>query len=217
MGCNQTKELTPEEIVEGLKECLMFAADRTVKDLGAAGGFWGAKREIEVPGVLGKVIDKVQDLPGIGDEAKDFHKKMNEAAEAACGSKKTIDAFRNLINKINFADAKAILNGGADAATNAFRKLLGDTLREEFEKVVKEVMGELGVISVFEKITDAYAKIPFIGEKIELDLYDHIEQAALGSLWETLAHWEAQVRNSPALRESSQVLQRVFGQNQQKK
>ena len=210
MGCAESKELTAERIVEGLKAALDLAVRETVKQLGSAGGFNdNPALHISIPDTLGEVMDKCKSLPGIGGEVEDFEKKMNEAAEAAAGS--CADIFSNALNQLNFQDAKSILEGADDAATKIFREVLGGELLEKFGPIVKDKMSELGVVSVFEKITDAFAAIPLIGKKVEFDLYTYVCEKAFEGFFSVLAEFEGKVRNTPAMRESNQVLEEVFG------
>eukprot|EP00672_Neobodo_designis_P021593 CAMPEP_0174850116 /NCGR_PEP_ID=MMETSP1114-20130205/19053_1 /TAXON_ID=312471 /ORGANISM="Neobodo designis, Strain CCAP 1951/1" /LENGTH=214 /DNA_ID=CAMNT_0016084551 /DNA_START=40 /DNA_END=684 /DNA_ORIENTATION=- len=210
MGCTESKELTAERIVEGLKAALDLAVRETVNQLGSAGGFNdNPALHIKIPDTLGDVMDKVKPLPGIGDKVNEFESKMNEAAEAAAGS--CAEIFSNALGQLNFSDAKAILEGADDAATKIFREVLGGELLAKFAPIVREKMGELGVVSVFETITDAFASIPLIGKKVEFDLYDYVCNKAFEGFFSVLAEFEGKVRNTPAMRQNNQVLQEVFG------
>jgi hypothetical protein len=214
MGCTESKELTAERIVEGLKAALELAVRETVNQLGSAGGFNNnAALHIKIPDTLGEVMDKVKVLPGIGGEVEDFESKMNEAAEAAAGS--CADIFTNALSGLNFSDAKAILEGADDAATKIFREVLGADLLEKFAPIVRAKMGELGVVAVFETITGAFANIPFIGKKVEFDLYDYVCGQAFEGFFGVLAEFEGKVRNTPAMRQNNQVLEEVFASKKQ--
>lgn len=212
MGCTESKpQLTAERIVEGLKAALDLATRETIKVLSQPGGFMNnPSLHIPVPGTLGTVLEKVKPIPGIGDQANNFERKLNEAAEAAAGA--VYDIFANCINRMNFSDAKAILEGANDAATTAFRQFLGADILARFAPIVKAKMNEVGVVSAFQTIADTYEKIPFVGSKVEFDIYDYTVTKAFDGFFATLAQMESAVRNTPAMRANSQVLQDVFGQ-----
>jgi len=211
MGCTESKELSAERIVEGLKAALNLAASETVKKLSAAGGFNNnAALHIPLPGTLGEVLEKVKVLPGLGDKVQELENKMNEAAEAAAGA--CLHIFTNTIGQINFNDAKAILQGADDAATKVFRELLGPQVLKEFTPIIDAKMAELGVVTVFNAIMHAYENIPFIGKKVEFPLSEHVVTKAFEGLWVTLAEFEKAVRHTPALQQQQQVLVDVFGQ-----
>jgi hypothetical protein len=216
MGCSESKEreLTVEQIVEGLKAALDLAARETVKQLNQPGGFSNDPAlRIKTPGTLGEVFEKVRSLPGIGSKVDEFELKLNEAAEAACGA--ALEIVTSAINGLNFQDARAILQGADNAATRYFREVTGASLLEKFTPIVRAKMQEVGVISLFETITDAYASIPLIGKKINFDIYDHVVKATFEGFFTRFEQNEARVRHTPEMYRTNKALEQVFGRQQQ--
>ena len=218
MGCTESKEITAERIVEGLKAALQYAAEQTVKQLGSEGGFSNdPKLKIEIPGVLGKIQDNLEKLPGeLGKEAKDFETKVNRAAEAACAS--CLRIFTDLIPQINFADARAILDGADDEATKIFRQLKEKEVLATFQPIVKAKMEEMGVIKLASQMKEFWARLPIIGETDDLDIYEYVATKADQALWVTMAQWETKVRNSVQMQRTNKAMEDAFGarKNQQK-
>ena len=77
-------------------------------------------------------------------------------------------------------------------------------------------MEELGVISLYEKVTDAFASLPLIGKKVELDIYEHVTQDANKGLWSVLAEWEGKVRNSAEMQSTNKAMEEAFGARKKK-
>ena len=208
MGCAAAKELSPERMIEGLKSLLETAAGQTVNQLGAAGGFSGGALRITIPGTLGEVMGKAREMPGIGGKVDDFENKMNDAAEAASAA--CLDIFKAAIASLNFQNAKEILQGASDSATQFFRTALYDDVLARFVPIVHEKMNELGVVSIFTSITEAYENIPFIGKKVEFNIYEYVVDKAYTGFFATLGDWEKSVRTMPEFH-TSDALKDCFG------
>ena len=113
-------DLTNTEASGGLKEALTQGVSKAVSSLGAADGFLGNKEvKIPLPSSL-KKIEKGMKLMGMGKQSDELILKMNRAAEAAVPEAKTL--LVDSIKKMSVADAKAILTGPQDAATQYFKK-----------------------------------------------------------------------------------------------
>src|SRR5690554_7523642 len=109
-----------ETIARGLREALDQGIDKQVKKLTQEGGFYNNQLvKIMLPSELQKVDKTLRDI-GLGSLADEGLKIMNRAAEDAV--KETTPIFVNAIKGITFADAKDILLGQDDAATNYLKQ-----------------------------------------------------------------------------------------------
>ena len=110
--------LSNDEASSGLKEALTQGVGKAVGTLGAADGFFGNKEvKIPLPKSL-KKIEKGMKLMGMGKQSDELVLKMNRAAEAAVPEAKAL--LVGSIKQMTLADAKAILTGPQDAATQYF-------------------------------------------------------------------------------------------------
>ena len=110
--------LSNGEIESGLREALRVAGERTVDQVGVVDGF-NADPSIHIP--LPASLKKVQDglrAVGMSSMADDLELKINRGAEEASGE--AVDVFFGAIDQMTMDDARGILNGPDDAATQFF-------------------------------------------------------------------------------------------------
>ena len=113
-------DLTSKESAAGLKEALSRGAELAVGQLGKRDGFLGDSRvKIPLPDGLRQVEGGMRAF-GMGKQADELVETMNRAAESAVTEAKPI--LLNAVKSMSFDDAKGILAGGDDAATQYFRK-----------------------------------------------------------------------------------------------
>ena len=111
--------LAEHEIAAGLKEALAVGTERAVARVGVRDGFW-LNRDVNIP--LPESLRKVEKTLrtfGQGKVVDEFHLSLNRAAEAAVPEAVTI--FGDAIRGMTLADARGILNGPNNAATEYFR------------------------------------------------------------------------------------------------
>lgn len=112
--------LSTGEIGSGLKEALRLAADKVTGRLGRADGF-NADPAVHIP--LPDKLETVRKglaLAGQSGLVDDLELRLNRAAEAATPKAKQI--FFDAVQKMTLDDARAILNGPSDAATQYFKR-----------------------------------------------------------------------------------------------
>src|ERR1051326_996008 len=121
-GTNSTfTALTVDEMTKGLREALAKGTEKAIADLGKTNGFLGnVDVKIPMPQKL-QEVEKGLRMVKQDKYADEFITTMNHAAEAAVPEAGPIigDAIRDM----TVADAKNILNGPDDAATQYFRKV----------------------------------------------------------------------------------------------
>jgi hypothetical protein len=129
-------ELTNAEASSGLKAALIQGAGKAVSELSKTDGFLGnSEVKIPLPDAL-KRTEKAMRMFGMGKQADELILKMNRAAEAAVPEAKVL--LVDSAKKMTVADAKAILTGGEDAATQYFKKTTSTQMAEKFLPIVKK-------------------------------------------------------------------------------
>lgn len=204
--------LTQGDASKGLREALLKGIDRVVGQLGGKDGFLSnPKVRIPMPDSL-QAVEKGLRKFGQDKYADQFVESMNRAAESAV--KQAAPIFSKAITDMSFEDAKAILKGGDDAATQYLRKATDGDLRKRMMPIVKQATDRAQVTSAYKKLKDKGGKYlgmaqRFLGEKKDLDVDSHITNKALDGLYTTLAEQEKQIRKNPEEWTSS-ALKKVF-------
>src|SRR5471032_3196584 len=135
--------LTQGEASGGLKDALAQGAVAAVTNLGKPGGFSNNPAvKIELPGSLGKVAKKMKQF-GMGAQVDQLETSMNQAAEAAMPQAQAL--LVDAVKKMSVSDAKAILSGGNDSATQYLSKTSRDQIRAKFLPIVKQATDKVGV------------------------------------------------------------------------
>lgn len=200
--------LTDTEVTAGLKEALDKASAQAVDSLGRSGGFLNnPKVRIPMPEHLAWVE---KSLRGVGQDAlaDEFVGTMNSAAEQAVPL--ALEQFRNAIQAMTIEDAKGILSGPDDAATQYFRQQSESSLHSQFMPVVSNATQQAGVTASYKAMVD---KADFLGGLMNtggLDLDQYITDKTLDGLFLMVAEEEKQIRENPVAR-STELLKKVFG------
>lgn len=209
--------VSAEQAVAGLKEALGKGVQSAVKNLGCDGGFLNnLDVKIPLPEKLLKVETALR-VAGQGKLADDFIGTMNRAAEQAVPV--AAGVFGDAIKQMTFADAKAILTGPNDAATQYFRKTTQTSLFDSFLPIVKTATEKVGVTDAYKqmigKVNTAQtlgnlmgAKTPALLNQADLDSY--IANKAMDGLFKRVADEETLIRENP-LERTTDLLKKVFG------
>jgi hypothetical protein len=200
--------LSDEDVVKGLKEALSKGTQQAIASLGKEGGFLNNQDvKIPLPAELKKVEKLLRSL-GQDKYADQFVATMNHAAEKAVPEAATI--FADSISKMSLADAKSILNGADDAATQYFRKTSEATLKERFLPIVKAATDQAGVTAAYKKLIEkAGPAVQFLGVK-PTDLDGYVDGQTVDGLFKMIAAEEKRIREDPLAR-TSDLLKKVFG------
>ena len=107
-------------------------------------------------------------------------------------------------------DAKAILTGPDDAATQYFRKTSGTQLHEQFLPIVRAATAKTGVTAAYKNLlAHAGPAASFLGHDAG-DLDGYVTTKSLDGLFKMVAAEEKKIREDPVAR-STDLLQKVFG------
>ena len=203
--------LTGGEIAKGLKEALRVASTRVVDQVGQDGGYLqDPDIHIPLPGYLAQARSVLQTV-GAAGLLTDLEKQLNRAAETAAPEAERI--FIDSISAMTLDDAKRILNGPDDAATQYFRRTMTPDLRETFRPVVDQHLAETGAMRTLDRTLESYEQVPFaqgIKGNAQKRLVDHGLDGALSGIFHYMAKEEAAIRKDPAKR-TTDLLKRVFG------
>jgi hypothetical protein len=196
------------EMVAGLKEALNKGTQYAVTNLGKEGGFLdNAKVRIPMPESLSWVEKTLRTLrqDRLADE---FVASMNHAAEQAVPEAASI--FGDAIQDMSLDDAKGILTGPNDAATQYFRRTTSAALTEKMRPIVEQATSRTGVTSNYKAMTDKAGGLTSLLSKDTTDLDGYVTEKALDGLFLMVAEEEKRIRENPVAR-TSDLLKKVFG------
>ena len=148
--------LSNSETSSGLKEALTQGVGKAVSFLGKTDGFMGNKEvKIPLPSSL-KKIEKGMKLMGMGKQSDELVLKMNRAAEAAVPEAKAL--LIGSIKQMSLADAKAILTGPQDAATQYFKRTTSAQMGEKFLPIVTKATENVQLAASYNKYAEMGSK-----------------------------------------------------------
>ncbi len=199
--------LTPAEMNSGLKEALTRGAEAAVAQLGKQDGFFGdPKLRIPLPENL-KKVDKLMRTFGMGKQADELVLSMNRAAEAAVPEAKTL--LVNAVKDMSVDDAKGILTGGDQAATEFFRKKTETALTEKFQPMVKTATAQVGLAQTYNKYAGLASKFKMVKED-QASIENYVTKQSLDRLYKVIGEQERAIRTNP-IQYGSDLLKKVFG------
>jgi hypothetical protein len=201
------EDLSNKDAGGGLKEALTQGAGKAVAALGRTDGFLGnPKVKIPLPEGLQQVEGMMRTF-GMGKQADELVTTMNRAAEAAVPEAKTL--LVNSVKQMSVQDAKGILTGGDDAATQYFKRTTSGPLTEKFRPIVKKAMQKVKLAEKYDQFAGKAAQFGLIkAEDAQLDNY--VTQKALDGLYLMIAEEEKAIRKDPVSAASS-LARKVFG------
>ena len=194
------------EIASGLRQALDLGIEKQVNKLTQKDGFY--KNDLEkilLPEELNKIDKALRDI-GLGSLADDGIKALNRAAEDAV--KEATPIFVNAVKDITFTDAKNILMGQDDAATQYLSSKTQTALYDKFHPEIQKSFGKVGADAIWENLISKYNAIPFMNE-VNPDLTDYVTSEALKGVYTMIAIEEKEIRNKVSSR-TTDLLKRVF-------
>ena len=200
-------ELSNQEAVKGLKEALVLSADKAVSQLGSMDGFLGnAKVRIPLPDSLRKA-ERVMRMVGMGAQADELVTSMNRAAEMAV--KEAQPLLVDAVGRMSVQDAKGILTGGDDAATQYFRRTTSDALTKKFLPIVKQMTARVNLAQLYNQYAGQAAAFGVVDAK-DANIDNYVTRKALDGLFLVIAEQERAIRKDP-VGAASNIVQKVFG------
>jgi hypothetical protein len=200
-------DITGKDASGGLKEALTQGAGKAVEMLGKQDGFLGnPKVKIPLPESVQKVEGVLRGF-GMGKQADELVNTMNRAAEAAVPQAKTL--LVNSIKQMSVEDAKGILSGGEDSATQYFRRTTSGPLSEKFKPVVQKAMAKVKLAEKYDQFAGKAAKYGLVREQ-DAHLDNYVTQKTLDGLYLMIAEEEKAIRQDPA-GAAGKLAKKVFG------
>jgi len=221
-----SSNLSTTDMNGALKQALNMGVDYAVKTLGSKNGYLNNPiAKIGLPKNLEKTAALVRKAGG-GKYVDDLVVALNNAATQA--APKTAKIFSDSITKMSIDDAKKILSGGDDAATNYFRAHTTKQLQDAIAPIVKKSMENNSVAKYYKLLQSFYKSNAGIlkndkvsalansfgfgsalpsGEDEDLDAY--VTNKSIDGLMSMIAQKEKSIRSNPLMQNSS-LIKKVF-------
>jgi hypothetical protein len=200
-------DISSRDAVNGLKQALINGAQAAVAKLGKQDGFMSDPRiRIPLPPAM-KRAEAMMHSIGAGKQADDLVLRMNRAAEAAVPQAKPL--LIDAVKKMTVQDAKGILSGGPDSATQYFKRATTEPLVQKFKPIVKKSMAKVKLAEAYDDIAASGAKFGLVKEE-DANLEDYVTRKALDGLFVGIADEEKKIRENPTAAASS-IVKKVFG------
>ena len=198
--------MSQDLIGRGLKEALERGVGNGVDILSARNGFWSdMARRILLPPEARDVESKLRQL-GMGKLADKCLEDINHAAEDAAIGARPI--FVQAITSMTFNDAKNILMGDRNAATQYLQRVCSAQLYDSFKPVIYNSLNKVGAMKTWTDVMSKYNAIPFV-TKVNPDLADHVTNKAMEGLFQMIEKEELAIRKNPIQRTTA-LLKKVF-------
>ena len=207
-----------------MKEALGKGLQNAVASLGKDGGFLtNVNVKIPLPEKLQMVEKSLRALKQ-DKYADEFVATMNRAAEQAVPEAAAV--FGDAVKGMSIADAKAVLTGPQDSATQFFRRTTSTNLYAKFYPIVQKATASTGVTSAYKNMlakvntststnsTGWLGKLGgvtknYLGEDA-LDVDAYVANKTLDGLFKMVAAEEKNLRENPAAR-TTDLLKQGFG------
>ena len=198
--------ITNDQIAGGLKEALNNGITNQVSTLAIEDGFF--KNElvrILLPEELQKVDNTLRKI-GLSKIADEGLKVLNRAAEDAVGE--AIPIFVDAVKGMTFADAKNILMGDKNSATNYLKGKTTEALYAKFNPIIKNSFAKVGADKIWSDLIMKYNNLP-LTQDVNPDLTDYVTGEALKGVYTMVEVEELNIREKISSR-TSDLLKRVF-------
>jgi len=198
--------LSNADMAAGLRQALDFGIDKQVSKLTQTDGFYKNDMvKILLPEELQKVDKALRDI-GLSSLADEGIKALNRAAEDAV--KEATPIFVDAVKGITFSDAKNILLGNDDAATQYLTSKTQTALYDKFNPVIKNSFNKVGADKIWSNLITKYNNIPFTTD-VNPDLTDYVTNEALKGVYTMIAVEEKDIRTKFTSR-TTDLLKKVF-------
>jgi len=202
----QSTGINSTTIANGLRQALDFGIDKQVTKLTQKDGFYKNQLvQIAMPAEL-KKVDKALRNIGLSSLADEGVKALNRAAEDAV--KTATPIFVDAVKSISFSDAKNILLGADNSATNYLESRTTQALYSKFSPVIQNSFSKVGADQIWTNIINKYNSIPLVKD-VNPDLTDYVTTEALKGVFTMIAKEEKDIRTKISSR-STNLLRQVF-------
>jgi uncharacterized protein DUF4197 len=201
------EEVSEREITRALKDALSVSAESAVRRLGREDGFLlNQKVHIALPENVSRAATTLRRF-GMARYPDELEITMNRAAEAAVPELRAL--LLDAVARINFDDARAVINAGDHSAARYFRAQTQTAMEVRFLPLVRAATRKLRVAEAYNQVAGRAAKVGLMrSENANLD--DYITRKALDGVYATMVEEERTLRASPA-RPIQKVLRSASG------
>lgn len=199
--------LSESEAAGGIRVALERGAVAAVQLLGRPDGFLGNEKvRIPLPGFL---HDAARFLRAAGQQKRvdELETAMNRAAEAAVPEAKSL--LVAAVKGMSVDDARQILGGGDDAATQFFARKTREPLSARFLPIVTRATQKVALADKYNAVAGRAAALGLIRGQ-DANLQQYVTGKALDGLFLMIAEEERRIRQDP-IGTGSAILKRVFG------
>lgn len=199
--------LTSEETASGINAAITRGAEFAVDQLGKKDGFMGnPKVRIGLPESF-RNAEKAARMLGFSKQTDELVEAMNRAAEAAVAQAKPV--LVSAIKNMSLGDAKDILFGPQDAATQYFKRTTSNELANRFRPIVKNATAKVELVDKYNAFAGKAVQFGLLDAK-DADLDNYVTAKAMDGLFMMIAEQEKTIRADP-IGTGSALLKRVFG------
>ena len=210
--------LSQDQMVGGLREALGKGLQHAITTIGHDGGFLtNLNVKIQLPEKLQPVEKTLRALKQ-DKLADDFVTTMNHAAEQAVPEAASV--FGDAVKHMTIDDAKSILTGQPDAATQFFRRTTQTNLYARFLPIVQQATARAGVTAAYKTMMAKVSGGGALGGTLSglagsylgadaLDVDAYVTNRTLDGLFKMVAEEEKSIRENPVAR-TTDLMQKVF-------
>lgn len=199
--------LTNSDASAGLKKALDQGIAQAVSKLGAPDGFFkNPAVKIPLPPKLAKA-ESMMHMLGLGQQADELVESMNRAAEAAVPESRVL--LKQALTKMSVADAKQILTGGDDSATQYFKRATAEQLQAKFKPIVTRATQKVKLAQRYNEVAGKGVELGLLKPE-DASIESYVTQKTLDGLFLMIADEERAIRKDP-LGQASNLLKKVFG------
>src|ERR1700693_4160309 len=191
----------------GLKKALDQGINVAVGKLGVPDGFLkNPEVKIDLPPKFAKAESMMRML-GAGDQLDQLVTSMNRAAEAAVPESKAL--LKQALKQMSVEDAKRILTGGDDAATQYFKQATYAPLKAKFSPIISRETEKVKLTKKYDAVAKKAAALGILKPE-DATLQSYVTDKTLDGLFLMVAEEERAIRKDP-LGQASSLLKKVFG------
>jgi Protein of unknown function (DUF4197) len=132
---------------------------------------------------------------------------MNRAAEAAVPESKVL--LQQALKQMSVDDAKHILTGGNDAATQYFKRATNAPLQVKFAPIIDRAIRKVKLAETYDAVAEKGVALGVLKPE-DASLQSYVTQKTLDGLYSMMAEEERAIRADP-LGQGSALLKKVFG------
>ena len=205
-SATELAKFSTQDQIGSLKQALTQGAEVAVKELAKTNGYLGNdKVRIPLPESLKKPESLLRKL-GMGKYADDLITSINHAAEAAVPEAKTL--LVGAVKNMSIDDAKTILTGNDDAATQYFRKNTEAALTDKFKPIIAKSMQKVKLAEKYDQLAEKGAQFGLVDER-DVKMDDYITRKAMDGLFLMMAEQEKIIRENP-LQATGNLAKKIF-------